>query len=90
MPALLTAHDSTGRTIGRCDERCYLAQHNHCRCICGGACHGLGLQAAAKVARKITEADYAGLDTPQPGGSVTIRHHRALPLLASNRLFSDD
>lgn len=45
MTTLIAVYDSDG-CRGRCDERCYGAQHPDCHCICGGKNHGAGLAAA--------------------------------------------
>lgn len=37
---------SGGRVVGRCDARCYDAEHEDCSCICGGKNHGKGRQQA--------------------------------------------
>ncbi len=88
MAALLIARSAAGRVIGRCDERCYLSQHNQCRCICGGRNHGVGLQAAAANSRHIATIDYSGLDEPAPPGSCTLERHPELQRLATPQLFS--
>lgn len=49
MVTLLAVYNSEG-CVGRCDARCYGADHPECECICGGANHGAGLdQAQANV-----------------------------------------
>ena len=45
MATLIWAFNSEG-CIGRCDARCYDALGPDCHCICGGANHGKGLNAA--------------------------------------------
>lgn len=48
MPALITAYRG-GKAIGRCDATCYTARvvsADRCRCVCGGANHGVGLSQA--------------------------------------------
>lgn len=37
---------SGGRIVGRCDARCYDAEHEDCTCICGGKNHGKGKEQA--------------------------------------------
>jgi len=33
---------------GRCDAKCYEAEHPECDCCCGGVNHGVGFRQAAK------------------------------------------
>lgn len=42
---LMEVRDNDG-LVGRCDARCYLAEHPKCHCICGGANHGVGSRQA--------------------------------------------
>lgn len=42
MTTLIVAYRGDGTLIGRCDARCYDAQHEDCHCICGGKNHGKG------------------------------------------------
>lgn len=51
MVALITER-SGGRTR-RCDKRCYDGKHQRCRCICGGANHGQGLEMAMSNTRQM-------------------------------------
>jgi len=46
MTTLIEVRGGDGELIGRCDARCYNAQHPHCTCVCGGRNHGVGLQQA--------------------------------------------
>lgn len=39
------------RCIGRCDARCYNAEHEDCDCVCGGLNHGAGEQQAINNTR---------------------------------------
>ncbi len=32
--------------VGRCDAKCYNAEHPECDCICGGRNHGAGFEKA--------------------------------------------
>lgn len=45
-----------GREIGRCDARCYDGIGRKCKCCCGGANHGLGLNKAIKVTNRLYDA----------------------------------
>lgn len=57
MTTLLAVYLRPGRCVGVCDARCYNAmqpsqlkepRRNACKCICGGANHGMGLGRAVK------------------------------------------
>lgn len=49
MATLIAVYDSNG-LVGRCDAKCYEAEHPECDCICGGANHGAGRdQAVANI-----------------------------------------
>jgi hypothetical protein len=48
---LIHVGNSSG-TVGRCDAKCYLAQDEHCDCICGGRNHGKGLRKAMDNTRE--------------------------------------
>lgn len=54
MGTLIAVYDSYG-CAGRCDARCYDAQGPDCKCICGGANHGVGEKIARKYSRYITD-----------------------------------
>ena len=41
MSTLIAVYDSEG-CVGRCDAKCYDAEHPGCDCICGGSNHGVG------------------------------------------------
>jgi len=61
MATLIGVYTSQ-RCIGRCDANCYDAHTGRCSCICGGANHSLGFEAAqANVMRGVglTAADLA-------------------------------
>lgn len=45
MATLISVGSSDG-TEGRCDARCYNADHPQCDCVCGGRNHGVGLKQA--------------------------------------------
>jgi hypothetical protein len=55
MATLITYHSSGGDS-GRCDARCYNANHAKCSCICGGSNHGVGLERALDNARDRAES----------------------------------
>jgi hypothetical protein len=50
---LISAGNSEG-TYGRCDAKCYNAEHSHCHCICGGMNHGKGEQQAKELTSTLT------------------------------------
>ena len=54
MTTLIAAYNSNG-CVGRCDAKCYLAQHPECDCICGGKNHGVGLKMATDNTRELAE-----------------------------------
>jgi hypothetical protein len=41
----MSTGNSSGET-GRCDAKCYNADHPSCNCCCGGRNHGVGLPKA--------------------------------------------
>jgi len=51
MAILIEVRNGSG-IVGRCDARCYDAKSPHCDCICGGANHGKGKEAATENAKK--------------------------------------
>jgi hypothetical protein len=55
MTTLIAFYSSDG-CEGRCDAKCYNAQHPNCDCICGGRNHGKGLQKAIDNTRQLAEA----------------------------------
>lgn len=56
MCTLIEVRNSEG-IVGRCDARCYNAEHVNCDCVCRGHNHGAGLKQAqnnvADIARKL-------------------------------------
>jgi len=56
MATIYTAYDSFG-LVGRCDARCHNAKGSECRCICGGAFHGVGSRIAQEDAHHLTDED---------------------------------
>lgn len=67
MTTLIAVYTSSG-CVGRCDAKCYGAQHPSCDCICGGRNHGAGLQKAVENTRELAQewieeyAERKGLD----------------------------
>lgn len=55
MVTLIAVYNSEG-LVGRCDAKCYEAEHPECDCICGGANHGAGRKQAAENIREYAEA----------------------------------
>ena len=55
MAVLIEVRTSSG-VVGRCDAKCYNAQHPGCECICGGRNHGVGLARALENTREMAEA----------------------------------
>lgn len=51
---LIEVRNSEG-IVGRCDAKCYLAEHENCECVCGGKNHGAGLQQAMDNTREQAE-----------------------------------
>lgn len=51
---ILIQKPKKGRGGQRCDARCYNSPHRttRCRCICGGANHGVGLKAAVETTQQ--------------------------------------
>lgn len=54
MTTMIAAYNSDG-CIGRCDAKCYEAQHPDCTCICGGKNHGAGQKKALENTRELAE-----------------------------------
>jgi hypothetical protein len=54
MTTLIEVRNSRG-LVGRCDAKCYEAEHPHCDCICGGANHGAGLAQATSNTRELAQ-----------------------------------
>jgi predicted RNase H-like HicB family nuclease len=61
MTTLIEIRTTSG-CKGRCDAKCYDAEHDDCQCICGGYNHGKGIETAKENIRKWSEVmieDYA-------------------------------
>lgn len=54
MTTLIAVYNSSG-CVGRCDAKCYDAEHADCDCICGGRNHGAGKQRATDNTRELAE-----------------------------------
>jgi hypothetical protein len=52
----LISYQSSGGDQGRCDAKCYEADHPDCDCICGGRNHGAGLQQAVDNTRELAQS----------------------------------
>lgn len=48
MTVLIIAKKDDGAIGGKCDQKCYNAQHPKCRCVCGGTNHGVGFHQAVQ------------------------------------------
>ena len=62
MTTLIAVYGHDG-CEGRCDAKCYNAQHAGCDCVCGGANHGKGLAVATLNTAAMAESwieRYAG------------------------------
>lgn len=62
MTTLIAVYGHDG-CEGRCDAKCYNAQHPECDCVCGGANHGKGLAVATANTAAMAEGwieRYAG------------------------------
>lgn len=66
---LIQVGNSSGM-VGRCDAKCYEAQHPGCDCICGGKNHGAGLSVAAANTRELGEAWLAEFGRRHPGATI--------------------
>lgn len=53
--------------VGRCDAKCYEAEHSDCTCICDGANHGGGLQQAMQNTRECAERWIDEWEKEHPG-----------------------
>lgn len=54
MAVLIEIRNSQG-VVGRCDAKCYDAEHGECSCICGGVNHGVGFDQAVRNTREMAE-----------------------------------
>jgi len=49
---LIEVRDGWNKVIGRCDAKCYNADHDLCVCICEGNNHRKGLKAALEKTKQ--------------------------------------
>lgn len=56
MTTLIEVRGGDSELIGRCDARCYNAEHPDCACVCGGRNHGVGLSRALDNTRVLADA----------------------------------
>ena len=66
MTTLIEHRRGDGSLAGRCDAKCYNAEHPKCECICGGMNHGIGKSDAMKK----TDAHYDELAERYKGNGV--------------------
>ena len=55
MSILIEVRNSEG-VSGRCDAKCYNAEHGNCDCVCQGHNHGAGLKRAQDNVNDMTQA----------------------------------
>jgi hypothetical protein len=67
---LISYHNSSGEE-GRCDAKCYNAEHPDCDCICGGRNQSAGREQALDNTRELGEQ---WLDHARQSGQVTAGH----------------
>lgn len=53
---MLISYSSSGGDQGRCDAKCYDAEHPDCDCICGGRNHGAGIDKATEQTRELAQS----------------------------------
>lgn len=63
MATIISVYNSNG-FVGRCDAKCHNAVTPDCRCICGGAFHGVGSEIALEDRFTLSEDE---VETPCPG-----------------------
>jgi len=54
MATIFAVYNSEG-CVGRCDARCHEATQPECKCICGGAFHGVGSKIAREDRKTLTD-----------------------------------
>jgi len=54
MATIFAVYSSDG-CVGRCDARCHNATGIECKCICGGAFHGVGSKIAWEDRKTLTD-----------------------------------
>ena len=89
MPALITVYQD-GRKVAQCDAKCYNATRDHCRCVCAGVNHGVGL---AEAARNTVDLDNWNVDphaSPKMKDDFELRKHHRLSFYAHPTFFPTD
>lgn len=56
MTTIYAVYNSDG-CVGRCDAKCHEATGDECRCICGGAFHGVGSKIAWADRKTLTDEE---------------------------------
>lgn len=56
MATVIAVYNSEG-CVGHCDARCHEAKGFDCKCICGGANHGVGLKIAQEDSQYIADEE---------------------------------
>lgn len=84
MSTLISYKNNNG-TSGRCDSKCYNAEHPECVCICGGKNHGVGFQRAVDNTKKmadewITKPDFKDVDVKESFIKEIIEKRKQLEL----------
>lgn len=75
------------RCVGRCDAKCYDAEHDDCSCVCGGKNHGKGVEEAKRNIREEGDimaekfAEYLDLHDWEAMVNVNIVYQLPMPLL---------
>ena len=81
MTTIYAVYNSDG-CVGRCDAQCHEATGPECRCICGGAFHGVGSKIAWADRKTLTDAEI--LENAQDlnkGGKLRVsRRHEQMEL----------
>ena len=86
MTALFTIWTNDGRRQS-CDETCYNAGDAHCRCVCGGRNHGVGIRRAAQQTVRFLPAWVEDLAAgPFKGLAPTAIAHHSLNAIAFPQL----
>lgn len=75
---MVTLIHAVGALEGRCDAKCYEAEHPQCNCICGGRNHGVGLKRAIENTRELTREQVAEIE--RRGGYIADEVRQALLL----------
>jgi hypothetical protein len=92
MSTLIAVHlkdeDSGAEEVIACTKRCYDATCRVCKCVCGGANHGVGRQQAIDQTRDSQDA-WVEQITQARGPKVTVtRVRRAPEVIQAGSLFS--